>query len=239
MRASASRLVVVVALCSLASGCCTSLRRAIEINAELQEQNTSRAEPAMRSAAQRQGATLLLDQPRQLGFAPLCSATQDSALPAGGYCVRVPQSGIGARGQLGDVYQLLDHEGKRRIAVTIGEAHSWARLAKRGETLFLLTPAVTFQQVDHRVQCDCQGGPVIDSMSDYVNLGLAFVLDLPTPQIQPIMVPVVNDYVAWDCKRIAVRNDHVPHPAVARAHLNDPARSLRQSALIRSFRCVP
>jgi len=88
----------------------------------------------MRSAAQRQGATLLLDQPRQLGFAPLCSATQDSALPAGGYCVRVPQSGIGARGQLGDVYQLLDHEGKRRIAVTIGEAHSWARLAKRGES---------------------------------------------------------------------------------------------------------
>ena len=239
MQASVSRLVAVAAFCLLTSGCCTSLRRATEINAELREQNIARAGPAMHRAAQRQGATLLPVQLRSLGFRPLCSATQDTALGAGSYCVLSPGR-ISVRGGLGDVYQLLDHEGKRRIAITIGEAHSWARLAKRGETLLLLTPNVTFHQLDYRVQCECEGGPVIQSMSGYVNLGSAFLLDEgPKAEIQVITVPVVDDYVAWDCKVTYVRNDHVLRPTVAHAQSDAPARSRPQSASARSFRCAP
>ena len=56
-------------------------------------------------------------------------------------------------------------------------------------------------------------------MSGYVNLGVAFVIDdAPNAAIEPITVPVVDDYVAWDCKMILVRNDHAPRPAVAYAN---------------------
>ncbi|HEY0463829.1 MAG TPA: hypothetical protein VGC79_06455, partial [Polyangiaceae bacterium] len=174
--------------------------------------------PAMLSVAQRQRATLLPDQPLGLGLTPLCQATQVTASRTDGYCVLDSEAVLSATGGLGDAYQLLDHEGKRLIAIPIGWAVSGARLARRENTLFLLTPAVTLHQVDERVQCVCKGGPVIVSMSGYVNLGSAFVIhDLPEVAIQQIVVPVVDDYVEWHCKAILVRNDHAPHSAVASA----------------------
>ena len=69
-----------VVVWSLTSGCCTSLERATAVNAELGKQNIARAEPAMRSAARRHGATLLPDQPRGLWFTPLCGATPEATL---------------------------------------------------------------------------------------------------------------------------------------------------------------
>jgi hypothetical protein len=79
-------------------------------------------------------------------------------------------------------------------------------------------------------------------MSGYVNLGLAFVLDdQPRAETQIIRVPVVDDYVAWDCQLILVRNDHVPHLAVAHAIARPPAPAHSQpprSAAIDSFRCL-
>jgi len=243
MRALGNRLLAAAALCSLTSGCCTSLRRAKEINAELREQNIARTEPAMHSAAQHQAATLLKDRPQGLWFTPLCDGTPDSTLRAHHYCVIQSEPVISVTGGLGDVYQLLDQEGKRRIAITIGEELRGARLAKRGNTLFLLKPALTFHQVDRRTQCQCEGGPVLVSMSGFVDLGLAFVLDdQPRAEIQTISVPVVDDYVAWDCKLFLVRNDHVPQPAVAdgSAHPHAPVRSQpRRSASIGSFFCLP
>lgn len=224
MRNRGSRLLAAVALYSLTSGCCTSRHRAVEINAELREQNIARAEPAMNSAAQRQGATLLLDRPQGLGFTPLCDETPDRAPRTHGYCVIQSLPVISATGGLGDVYQLRDHDGKPRIAITIGEELRDARLARRGNTFLLLTPAATFHQVDRRAQCECDGGLVLVSMSGYVNLGLAFVLDdQPTPEIQTVSVPVVNDYIAWDCKLFLAHNQQVSHPIVARGSVPSPA----------------
>lgn len=218
MRALGNRLVAVLALCSLTTSCCTSLRRAAEVDAELREQNLARAEPDMRRAAQRRGLTLLPERAQMLGFAPLCATTETASRTRPGYCVLMPGGALSATGELGDVYQLLDAEGKPRTAITLGEEHRSARLARRGESLFVLTPAATYHQIDRRVQCDCEGGPVIVSMSGFINLGLAFVLDAPPrADIQSITVPVVEDYVAWDCKRILVRNDHGPRPVVTRA----------------------
>jgi hypothetical protein len=144
----------------------------------------------------------------------LCGTERDSALRAERYCVLYSGVALAATGDLGDVYRLLDHEGKQRIAITIGEAGSWARLAKRGKTLFLLTPTPKFHRVDRGVQCECRGGPVVVSMSGFIKLGLAFVLDDLPAEIQPIIVPVVDDFVEWQCKMILVRNEHMPHRAV-------------------------
>jgi len=236
------QLLAAVALCSLMSGCCTSLRRAKEIDAELREQNIARAGPAMQRTAQRLGATLLPGRPQGLWFTPMCDGTPESTLRNHRHCVIQSQPVLNATGGLGDVYQLLDHEGNRRIAITIGEELRGARLAKRGNTLFLLTPAVTFHQVDRRAQCQCEGGPVLVSMSGFVNLGLVFVLDEPPAEIQTISVPGVDDYVAWDCKQIFVRNNHIPHRAVARASAGPDALLRSQptrSAAIGPFACLP
>jgi len=189
------------------------LRRAAEIDDELRQENIARAEPAVLSAVERQGATLLPDQPRRLGIKRMC----DTALRPGGSCILYSGARVAVIGGLGDVYQLLDHDGKRRIALPVGLATRWARLARRGKTLFLLTPAVTFDQVDRRVQCECEGGPVVVGESGHVNLGSAFVLDDVPAEIEQIIVPVVDDYVEWQCKITFVRNDHAPHSAVASA----------------------
>ena len=53
------------------------------------------------------------------------------------------------------------------------------------------------------LSASAMGGPTLVSMSGSVNLGLAFVLeDLPKPEIQPVIVLVVDDYIAWQCKVI-------------------------------------
>lgn len=216
MRASGRRLVSAVVVWSLTSGCCTSMRRAAALDDELRQENIARAEPAVLSAVERRGATLLPDEPQLLGLIPMCDATRDTASLSRGHCVLYSGRMISAIGELGDVYQILDH-GKRRIALTVGLGSRWARLAKRGKSLFLLTPALTFDQVDRRVQCECNGGPVVVGESGHVNLGSAFVLDDVSAEIQQIIVPVVDDYVEWQCKITFVRNDHVPRPAVASA----------------------
>lgn len=218
MLAAGSRLLVALGLCSLTSACCTSMRRAAEIDDELRQQNLARAEPAMRRAAQRQGATLLPDQARTLGFKPLCDTTQNSAVRTERSCVLDSGGPISAVGGVGDVYRLVDRDGKHQIAIPIGEDATGARLAKRGNTLLVLSPQITFHQLDDRTQCECNGGPRVVSMSGYVNLGSAFVIDdLPEAEIQLVTVPVAYDYVAWQCKVIYVRNDHAPHLAVANA----------------------
>jgi len=192
------------------------MQRAAEIDGELRRENSARAEPAMRLAAQRQRATLLPDQPQGLGLTRVCDATWDTAPRIGGYCVLNSEIVNSATGGLADAYPLLDHEGKRRIAIPIGRVGSWARLARRGSTLFLLTPAITLHQVDDRVQCVCRGGPVVMSMSGYEDLGSAFVLDdLSVVEVQRISVPLVDDYIEWHCKSTLVRSDHLSRPAVA------------------------
>jgi len=129
----------------------------------------------------------------------MCDATRDTGLPSRGHCVLSSGLMISAIGELGDVYQILDH-GKRRIALSVGLGNGWARLAKRGKSLFLLTPAVTLDRVDRRVQCECEGGPVVVGESGHVNVGSAFVLDDVPAEIEQIIVPVVDDYVEWQCK---------------------------------------
>lgn len=178
------------------------MQRAEEIDAEIFNQNIARAEPIMRKVAVQHGAELLPDLPQQLGLVPLC-ADGDGAPHPDSLCILLlrPDVPVSETAELGNVYLLADHEGNRRLAVTLRTVSNTARLARRGKTLFLLIPRVTRHKTDERVQCECDGGPVIDSMSGYVNLGFAFFVDdIPNVEIQRIIVPIVEDYIEWECK---------------------------------------
>lgn len=177
------------------TGCCTSRQRAAEVNAALRLQNIARAEPIMRRAATQREAELLPGLPEGLGFTPWCAALGGHP-PPNHLCVLEAE---------GDAYRLVDHEGNRRVAIPIGWNSSTTRLARRGRTFFLLTPKVTAHKKDKRVQCECDGGPVIVSMSGYVHLGFAFVVDdQPEIETQQVTVPVVEDYIEWECKAVLV-----------------------------------
>jgi hypothetical protein len=186
------------------------MQRAAEIDEELRQKNIARAEPIMLRAAQLQRATLLPEQLRDFGLTRLCDATPDTSLRAG-YCVL--DSGLlsSANGDLGDAFEVVDPQGKRHFAVSVGRALSWARLATRGKTLLLLIPEITLHPIAHRTQCECGAGQVIVSMTGYVNLGSAFLVDeLPWTDIQRIKVPVVDDDIEWKCKVLLVRNEQGP-----------------------------
>jgi hypothetical protein len=100
-------------------------------------------------------------------------------------------------------YLLLDPEGKTRFVIPIGDTPVTTRLARHGKTFFQLTPTVTRRKTGHRTACACDGGQVIVSMSGYVNVGFAFVVDdLPEGEIRQVMVPIVEDYIEWECKAI-------------------------------------
>ena len=198
MRTPWSRLLATVALVTLANGCCTSRQRASEINAELYLQNVARAEPTMRRAARQQGAELLPDLPRGLGLVPECAA--DGSTGPRVSCVL-----IDVYPGFEKTYRLLDHDGHRRIAIPIGDTSATTRLARRGTTFFQLTPTVTYRKTGHQTACECDGGPVIMSMSGDVNLGFAFVVDdLPEVEVQQVMVPIVEDFIEWECKATLV-----------------------------------
>lgn len=215
-RRSGRQLVAVAVVSWFTSGCCTSLGRARAIDEEMRQENLARAEPAILRAAQRRGATLLPDRPLELGFTPFCGAAPDIGPRRDGYCVLQSGTPISMSGEFADVYQLLDRQGKQHLAITLGESHNGARLARRGKTLFVLTLSATFHNVGERSRCECEGGPRIISMSDSVNIGSAFLLDdLAPAEIQQIVVPVVDDYIEWKCKTILVQNDHFPHLGLA------------------------
>lgn len=215
MRVSGRQLAAAAAVWALTTGCCASRQRAAEIDDALRRQNIDRAEPVMLDVAQRQGATLLPNRPLGLGFTPLCGET-GTTLRSGRYCVLLPEQPISVTGSVGDAYQLLDSEGERHFAITLGASSEGARLATRDKRLLLLTPEITLHQIDKRAQCECNGGPVVLSMSGFVDLGFAFLLDdLPMDSIKRVSVPIVNDDIEWQCKVFLVRNDRGPRPAIA------------------------
>jgi len=203
MRRLWNEVVATVAFGMLTNACCISMRRASEINAELRLQNIARAEPIMRGVALEQGAKLLPDQPRELGLVPWCSELGTAAPRRD--CVLVPDEVVNTVAGRGNTYRLLDHAGHPRIAIAIGQASSTARLARRGTTFFVLIPQVTYRKIKQQTACDCNGGPVITAMSGYVNLGLSFVVDdLPELEVQQFTVPIVEDYIEWQCNRVWV-----------------------------------
>ena len=204
--------LLVVVLGGLATGCCRILRstrnlactsraRATEIDAKLREQNIARAEPTMRAAAQRRGAELLSHRVQRLGLIAICGA------PTSGSCVDViglmAGEGVPEPGAAdGRPLRLIGPDGTERFVIPIGhDTPTTARLARRGSRLFVLVPQVTLHKKRRRAQCECDRAPHIVSMSDFFDVGNAFVLDnVQDVQIERVEVPVTEDYIEWKCR---------------------------------------
>lgn len=183
-----------LAFVAVASGCCTSLRDAETINAKLRLQNIARAEPAMQRAAQANRARLLPVHARWFGLIPGCE-TKTAA--NAGFCVLASSN---------DVHQLRDPQGAVSTAVSIRpHERSTARLARRGEGFVIFLPQVTARRTGARTQCECDRSPHVISMTGFVNLEYAFALDGTPPasldvEVARVTVPVVEDYIEWECE---------------------------------------
>lgn len=175
-------------LATLAVGCCASMQRATAINAALEADNRARAEPSMRSAAERRGATLLPHRPEEVQLMALCRPDYEHS------CVLGPADN-------GRTYRIRDDRGNVRLAVSVGSlARPTTRLARRGSKLLVLVPQATPGKVTSRTACECDGMPRIMSATGFVHLGLTFFVDeIPGVDVEEVLVPVTEDRVEWKC----------------------------------------
>lgn len=157
----------------------------------------------MRLAAQRHGAVLMPDLAQRFGFLPICSTAEKRAMSDGELCVVGTERTLAVTGELASLYPLEDRRGNRHVAVTLGPAPKGTRLAVRGKTLFMLIPKASRRKVATCAQCECDQGPTISSMSGYVDLGFAFLLnDISSSQVRQVGVPTVEKFIEWDCKAL-------------------------------------
>ena len=164
------------------------MSRASSIAGETRAQNRLRAEPAMQAAARQVGAVLLPVFPEEVFDCDM----PDWRLPPGSDCVKWNPN-------FSPVTELLDARGGLHPVLPV-DTPDWyyARLARRGDDLFLLVPKVIRRQVDRREECECGAMPQpIPPMRPRV----VFVVD-GTPKTPPqrIEVPVTEDYVNFQCR---------------------------------------
>lgn len=184
-----------------------SLQRATALSDELEQRNRVRAEPVMRAVAERRGAVLLPNQPE---FISLGSCEMFGA-HAGPPPVLPPASGWGgphypcmvSGGDVGPTRRILGADGKVRTAVLILKDHpGYARLAKRGNVLFLLAAAASDRRVGGITVCECEGGE--DVVEPGVTEEMAFILDeMPVDRVEEVRVPITVEFLEWKCKIIA------------------------------------
>jgi len=169
------------------TGCCTSMGRANKIEREMRLQNRQRAEPAMQAAARQVGAELLPVLPEEVYDCDL-------------HRWHMPAACVAYNPTYNRFAKLLDAHGTVHQALAVGRFPNWyyARLARRGDDLFLLVPKLTRHQVDRQTQCECDGMP--RDMAPVQPLVVFVVEGTPRPAVQEIEVPVTADYVAFDCK---------------------------------------
>lgn len=95
-------------------------------------------------------------------------------------------------------------DGEWHQVIPVGDdgSQAYARVARRGDTLFVLTPRIQRRAVDTGTACECDAGPII-----VVRTYRAFLLDdLPVKKVERVVVPVTEDYIDWECKALLVEN---------------------------------
>ena len=189
------------------SGCCWSSQVVDAKRQEVFERNRRRADPAMRTAAEARGATLLEVEPASIAMAPPCTGDTDKPQASGGdYCHRLPrdsQSCI-AWGSSGRFFELRRRGQPPKLGVLLNlvgfEERGYARLAKRGNTLIILRPVLSPGEVEQGVQCECDGMPRPDCMDSF-----GFLVDaIASPVIEEITVPMTEDRLEIECKLTGV-----------------------------------
>jgi hypothetical protein len=162
--------------------------RASKIARQMRQQNRLNAEPAMQSAARQVGAELLPVLPEEVVDCDM----PHWPIPPGHDCIKWNPA-------YSPFAKLLDASGSVHNALPI-ETRDWyyARLARRGDDLFVLVPKVTRRQVDKADQCQCDGMPRVQPPGAP---RVVFVVEgTPKTPAQEIEVPVTEDYVNFQCR---------------------------------------
>jgi len=144
---------------------------------ELLARNLSDSEPAMRAAARAAGATLLSLRPQTL-YGPELIPTEHEGL-----------------------FRLFDSQRGERLAIVI-RSPSWtyARLARTGDTFFVLEPEATAHETDHVEACECDRMP-----HPSVDIWNVFLVEpSASATVKRICVPVLEGVLKVDCKLFAV-----------------------------------
>jgi hypothetical protein len=154
-------------------GChpCLTEREVKSTEQRLSASNDARAEQTMRALASSLGATLLPATPRAL--------TDPEMLPS----------------QVDGQWQLYEG-GIARRAIPI-DSHDWqhARLARRGDTLFVLEPVLTRRAVAQEKKCVCfVGAYTVPTWYGFV------VEDSSAALVEHVPVNLTEDFVEWRCR---------------------------------------
>jgi hypothetical protein len=101
--------------------------------------------------------------------------------------------------------RVMDPEGKPHVVVPVANdgTEDYLRLARRGDTLLVLVPSVSRRMVGERSACECDAGLVFIPRTYR-----AFVLDdLGFSKLERVTVPVIEDYVRWNCRANLLHNE--------------------------------
>jgi hypothetical protein len=158
----------------------------------------------MRAAAEAQGAVLLPIEASELRLPLECAGEENEpAFPAGR--VEHDACGLMARSThscvkwTGDqrTFVLRHQGGKPQLVIPIAaEGWRYTRLARRGDTVFILRAQVTTRTVGRAIECECDGMPRPVCPTAY-----GFVLDeVADLQIKELSVAMTADTVDWSCK---------------------------------------
>jgi hypothetical protein len=203
-RRRALLLSVLLVQASLLQGCqrCKSAVDAEALRGDLQVRSVARAEPVMRSTAERLGAVLLPITAQPLRERPLCMSAIASGAVTG-----APEADCElARSADDRAFRFFDANGVARLAITV-PARIWryARLAQRGDTFFVLTPILTRRKLGGATQCTCEAMPIDFSRSEDPGFlqteTYVFVVDdrrLVTFEITPVRV--TEGLFDWKCE---------------------------------------
>jgi hypothetical protein len=185
---SGFRVLAPLAVVLLTVGCSTCSLDAGLIRRELWASNVAGAQGDMTSAAARVGAELLPAVPVEMRALPVCSGEV-------GKWPEVNCQTWSSEDQR--MLRVLDAHGKSFVVFTIHtENFRYARLARRGNEFFVLEPLVTRRKWDEATECHCNAMP--DNGTPRWH---GFIVKAgPYSLLEPIRVPVTEDYIEWGCE---------------------------------------
>jgi hypothetical protein len=101
----------------------------------------------------------------------------------------------------GRIVRFVEHRSQARLLVIVDAPHGqFARLARRGRTLYVLLPEVTLEKAGEGEQCECDGMPrVVEPRLTGFSLP-----DRDDDEVREVKVPITVGYVDWQCRTWAL-----------------------------------
>jgi len=184
-------LMVPLAACG-----CLSPQVMRDADTKVAASNLARADALMQKAAELRGAVLLPVRARWycLKADPNGPRRLVPSHPDGAICFTVLDGDD-------DRPRVRTDQGQEGIVVPVSEAaYRFARVARRGDVLFLLLPKITPHALPQRRACACDGGPIVDFSPRF---GIFFP-NVKEVRVEEVTVDVPEDFIPRTCDLIAV-----------------------------------